>query len=113
MTIETDIRKILERRQSIHPEWTDGIEECWKEEVRILSESIPDTVEFLQSTCNDEEFYMLSEVFEELILATKSLDILKTLYERAQTIQDPEKKESVLYDVRIAEGAFEAFFAEE
>ena len=51
MRIE-DFRKVIERREYVEKissgEWAEGIEECQKKEVEILSEDIKSTIEFLE-----------------------------------------------------------------
>lgn len=105
MTITESIRDILSRRKSINPEWADGISACWKEEIRILSKSPEDTVSYLRDDCSDEELYLLGEIFEDVIAATKSSEILTAMKDRIESVKDLEKKQSLLQDFAYAAGA--------
>ncbi len=39
-------REVLKRRDEAHIEYTYGLEMCWKEEVEVLAEDIPSTIEY-------------------------------------------------------------------
>ena len=64
------LREILRERLRIHEEtldeWTDGIYECWKKEVDILSVDVDGMIDFFKNECTGEEYSLLSEVFENL-----------------------------------------------
>lgn len=40
-------KEIIKKLDEIEIEYDYGIEMCWKEEVKILSEDIPSTIEYL------------------------------------------------------------------
>jgi hypothetical protein len=72
MNIEK-FREVIKQREYVsrisQDEWDDGIEECRKQELEILSEDIPSTIEFLRNDCTASEFSWISEVFEDLVEA--------------------------------------------
>ena len=79
MNIER-FKECIKRREHIEDiscgEWSEGIEECWKEEVLILSEDIHGTINFLQKDCTASEYSWISEVIEDLIEQTQSRELL-------------------------------------
>ena len=60
-------REIIKQRENTDNEWDYGIEQCWKQEIEILSEDIPSTIEFLKNECTAEEFSWISEVFTDIV----------------------------------------------
>ncbi|EGY58136.1 hypothetical protein [Lactobacillus iners] len=50
------IREVIRRRNETHDEYDYGVEMCDKEEIQILSEDIPSTINYLQNQCTADEF---------------------------------------------------------
>ena len=50
-------REVLKRRDETHSEYTYGLEMCWKEEVEILAEDMPSTIEYLKNECTTDELF--------------------------------------------------------
>lgn len=101
-----DFRSVIKRREYVeeisHGEWAEGIEECWKNEVEILSEDIPSTIEFLNNDCTASEYSWISEVFEDVIEKTSSRELVECY--KALMSRFPE--ESATYNIaEIVEGA--------
>jgi len=73
-------REIIKERIRIstetQDEWDYGIEQCWKQEVEILSEDISGTIEFLKNECTADEYSWISEVLEELAERTHSKELV-------------------------------------
>ena len=70
MNIEK-FREVIARRIYVEEiscgEWYDGIEECCKQEIAILSEDIPSTIEFLKTECTADEYSWICEVIDDII----------------------------------------------
>lgn len=47
--------------------WDYGINQCHEEAITILTQNIDETMAYFLNDCTDEEFYWLSEIFEEII----------------------------------------------
>nr|WP_027870321.1 hypothetical protein [[Eubacterium] cellulosolvens] len=75
-------REIIQRREYIekisHDEWAEGIEECWKQELSILSEDIPGTITFLKNECTASEYSWISEIIEDLAIQTQCRELIAT-----------------------------------
>lgn len=78
--IKENISTIIEERIRISDEtqdnWAYGIEQCWKQYVDILSFDIEKSISFFLYDCTNEEFYWLSEVFEEIADKTQSKKLI-------------------------------------
>ena len=69
-------REIIKNISALDPNASSEIEQCWKAEVAILAEDIPGTINFLKNECTEDEYAWISEIIDDLILATKSRDLL-------------------------------------
>ena len=94
--IDNKIREILARRMTLHPEDALGTEECWKDEIAIMSRDVEQTIDFLRNRCTGEEFAWLSEVFEEVQAATHSEELRECLYAVAEKYPDITKEYNIL-----------------
>lgn len=62
------------------------IEDYWKAAIEFYTANISDTIEFFRSECNDEEFYWLSEIFEEIAEKSQSKELIQVLKNRLATV---------------------------
>ena len=92
-------RKIIARREYVeeisHGEWAEGIEECWKREVSVLSEDIPGTIAFLKSECTASEYSWISEVIDDLAAQTQS----RELVEAYKSMMEKFPEECEIYNI--------------
>lgn len=72
----TKFREVIKKRTECHSEYYDGIEECWEEEIKILSEDVPSTIDFLKNECTASEYSWISEVIDDLAGITKSKELV-------------------------------------
>ncbi len=106
MIIE-DIRAALQKRISIDDEWDYGVNQCWNEEIEILSRNINDTITFLETDCTADEFSWLSEVFEQIAKKTQSRAFVDCLYRVAKKYPDTCKEYHIDFVIQCADGAVE------
>lgn len=75
-------REIIKQREYVEEiscgEWADGIEECWRQEISILSEDIPGTIIFLKTECTASEYSWISEIIDDLAAYTQSSELIET-----------------------------------
>ena len=100
-----ELKEILARRITLELNDDFALTECWTQEVRILSEDISETIAFFNS-CTDEEFYWVSEVFDDLIEQTQSKELFQAMCSRTEHIKDPEYKSSIATDIKFAREQF-------
>lgn len=91
-----DIRYAITKRKSVDDEWDYGIQLCWQEETKIMSQDMDKTVEFLDNECTAEEFSLLSEVFEDVAEQTQSQAFVDCLYRVAKKYPEETKKYNVM-----------------
>lgn len=107
--IKEKIAKVIKERIRICEEtqdnWGDGIEQCWKKYIEIITADIEKAITYFLHECTDEEFYWLSEAFEEISEKAQNKDLiavwrsplqplpLKIIINRAS---DPNLCESIL-----------------
>lgn len=102
-------RETIKRREYVEEiscgEWADGIEECWKEEIKILSEDIESTIEFLNNECTAEEYSWISEVIDDLAEQTQSRKLIECY--KSLMIKFPEqcKIYNIIGSIEFAENA--------
>lgn len=58
------------------------IEDYWKAAIKIFTDDVVATIMFLQNDCDDEELYVLSELFEEIVEQTQSKELVSVLRSR-------------------------------
>lgn len=96
------INRIIEKRLGLHINDDFALHECWENETEILSEDVSTTIEFILNTCDDETFYWLSEVFEDVVEKTQSQALLNALIERCERVSDAEKRRSIESEIAAA-----------
>lgn len=102
-----DIRAAIQKRNSTDDEWDYGINQCWNEEIEILSRNIEETIAFLEYNCTANEFSWLSEVFEQVAKKTQSRAFVDCLYRVAKKYPDECEKYHVNLVIEYADGAVE------
>ena len=79
----------------------------WNEEAALFTKDINKTIDFINNDCSDEEFYYMSEVFEEIAEITKNKEFLKAILKRMESISNPEYIRSINIDIDIAKSIIE------
>ena len=88
--MEENVEDVINERIRISNEtqdnWDYGIEQCWKKYVKIFSANIDKSVEFFLHDCTDEEFYWISEGFEEIAEKTQSKELISAWRSRLAAV---------------------------
>lgn len=92
------MKKFNSLRDYIHYRITESEEKyyyvtLWEEEVKLFCEDLQASMQFVRTEATDEEMYWLTEIFEDILAETKSLEVLECLRERAERVVSPKKKE--------------------
>ena len=101
--IETETKEIIARRLAFDDEDYINIQKCWDAETEILSRDMAQTVKFIENECDDETFYWIGEVFDDVAERTQSREFLEAIKRRAERVVDDEQRRSIEVDVRYAE----------
>ncbi len=85
-------KEVIRRRKETHDEYDYGVEMCDKEEIQILAEDIPSTIEYLKNDCTADEFVWISEIIDDLAEKTKSRELVEC-YKNLMNKYSEETKE--------------------
>ena len=96
--IQERMMKIIEERKKKHIEDDNGIQECWKKMIDVLSVDVQQTVVYLEN-CTQVELYYISEVFEDISERLQSQTFIECL--RKLDEKFPELK--MTQDIDLAE----------
>lgn len=100
--LKNKIDEIIKQRLNLKLEDDDKLEECWAEEIRILSNNITQTKDYYKNDCSDEVLFWTSEVFEELIEQTQSKELLNVLEYRALSVTNEMYRNDILEEINYA-----------
>lgn len=100
--LKNKIDEIIKRRLNLKLEDDDKLEECWAEEIRILSNNITQTKDYYKNDCSDEVLFWTSEVFEELIEQTQSKELLNVLEYRALSVTNEMYRNDIFEEINYA-----------
>ena len=101
------LRKAIANRASTDDEWDYGVQQSWKEVLAIISESLDDTVNFIENDCTPNEFSWLSEIYNKIIDIFPSKRIVIALRKTAIKYPDEVEKYNLNYCIDEAEGYLE------
>lgn len=108
MNIEK-FREIIKERIRIsiecNDEWDYGIEECWNQEIKILTEDIPSSILFLQNECSADEYSWISEVIEDIAEITQNRDFILSYKSLMAKYPEECSKYNIAGSIEYAEAA--------
>lgn len=84
------LRAMLTKRLQLNVNDEFGLQECWNQEISILSKSMQDTIDFFLTDCSIEEFFWFGEVFEDVVKKTQSQAFVECLHKKLATITEAE-----------------------
>ena len=97
------LRSTIKERENTHDEYDYGIKQCHKKMLDIITQDTEGTVDFLQNECTANEFSWLSEIFDEIAIATNSREIIDALYFLYEKYPEESKTYNILPFVESAE----------
>ena len=100
-------REVLKELNETEIEYDYGIEMCWKEEVEILSEDIPSTVEYLKNECTADEFVWISEIIDDIAEKTKSRELVECYKNLMNKYSEETKEYYIGFCIECAEDFLE------
>ena len=71
----------------------------WEKEIEALTVDVATSIRFFQQECTDEEIWWLGEIAEDLAEKTQSRELLQSMRNRAELVQDKQKREEALRDI--------------
>ena len=71
----------------------------WEKEIEALMADISASIRFFQQECTDEEIWWLGEIAEDLAEKTQNRELLQSMRDRAELVQDKQKREEAMKDI--------------
>ena len=105
--LKNKMEKLINYRTALDLECDEELMKCWEEEILSLSNNISETKNFYKNECSDEILFWTSEVFEELIEVTQSIELLDILRDRALNVLDELYKNDILEEIDYAQSKIE------
>ncbi|MCT7827167.1 MAG: hypothetical protein N4Q81_02710 [Lactobacillus iners] len=100
-------KEVIRRRKETHDEYDYGVEMCNKEEIQILAEDIPSTIEYLKNDCTADEFVWISEIIDDLAEKTRSRELVECYKSLMGKFPEESKRYHVDFCIECAEDFFE------
>ena len=97
------LRSIIKERENTNDEYDYGIKQCHKRMLDIIIQDTEGTVNFLRNECTANEFSWLSEIFDEIAIATNSREIIDALYFLYKKYPEESKIYNILPFIESAE----------
>lgn len=97
--LKNEYRKLIDKKKELDYE----CEILWKQEAEMLSKNITETIHFLDNDCTADEFSWMSEVFDDVALATRSKEFIECLWRGSKKFPEECKKYNVLAFIKSAE----------
>ena len=74
-------------------------EDYIKKAAKVFTSDITATIEYIRNECTDEEFFWLSEMFEEIARKSQSMEFIDTLRERlSKVVRDEYNQKAFIND---------------
>ena len=100
-------KEVIKTRNETDDEYDYGVEMCDKEEIQILAEDIPSTIEYLQNQCTADEFVWISEVIDDLAEKTRSRELIECYKSLMAKFPEETKEYYIGFCVECAEDFLE------
>ena len=97
------IKEAFKKRAATDDEWDHGVQQCWDEEISLLTENMDDTIDFLDHECTDEDFSWTSEVFDKIVEKAPSRAFIAALRRTAARFPEETKKYNIMSFIDSAE----------
>ena len=100
-------KEVIRRHKETHDEYDYGVEMCNKEEIQILAEDIPSTIEYLKNDCTADEFVWISEIIDDLAEKTRNRELMECYKSLMGKFPEESKRYHVDFCIECAEDFLE------
>lgn len=100
--IKEKFAQLISKRLSLEINDDFGLEEVWEKEISILTENLDKTISYILNDCPDEEFYWMSEVFEEIVQKVQSMDFINAIKERLKKVTNEKYYKDIEQEIEDA-----------
>ena len=98
-----EFRNVIKKREETNDEYAFGVEQCWKEEITLLTEDIPSSIRFLEDECTAEEYSWISEIIDDVAEQTGNWEIVNCYKALMQKYPEECKKYNIAGSIKSAE----------
>ena len=102
MNIREEFEKLVEQRKMFMGDIDYNTNPIILEMVKLMTQDIPTTINFLKNDCTEEQFIWLSEIFDEIIAQTKSTELVETLLKICDKFPEADKQYNIHYFIESA-----------
>lgn len=102
MKLKNEMETILKKRKSLNINDDFGIEKCWNEMTKLLTQNEDETTDYLNK-CNEDDLYYISEIFEDISEKLQSKEFITCL----RNLDKKFPKLDMTKDIDIAESYIE------
>ena len=74
----------------------------WEKEKEAILANLDTSICFINEACTDEEFYFLSEIFDDIMKETKSADFLECIRTRTDQVENIQWRNEIAEDIEFA-----------
>jgi len=96
-------KEVIRRRKETHDEYDYGVEMCNKEEIQVLAEDIPSTIEYLKNDCTADEFVWISEIIDDLAEKTRNRELMECYKSLMNKYSEETKEYYIGFCIECAE----------
>lgn len=91
------LKEAIIERENTNDEYDYGIEQCHKKMLDIITCDSEGFIYFLKNECTASEFSWLSEIFDDIAIATNNRSIIDALY----FLHEKYPEESATYNILL------------
>lgn len=103
MELKTEMATVLNKRKSLNMNDDFGIEKCWNEIIKLLTQNEDKAIDYLNE-CDEDSLYYISEVFEDISEKFQSKKFIACL----RNLDKKFPKLDMTKDIDIAESYIES-----
>lgn len=102
--IKDEFEKIVAELEATDMNNSDAVDVLWNKEIKLFTEDINSTIEFVKNDCTANQFSWMSEVWDDIVEKTKSREFIDVLRETAKKFPEECAKYNIQGAIESAEG---------
>lgn len=105
--IKDEFEKIVAELESTDMNNSDAVDVLWDKEIKLFTEDINATIEFVKNDCTANQFSWMSEVWDDIVEKTKSKEFVDCIKATAKKFPEECSKFNIQGAIESAEGYLE------
>ena len=103
MNISEEYEKLVKRREALVGDIDYESEPVIQDSIKLLTKDIDSTIDFLDNECSGRQLVWISEIFDELVEATQSRELIACFYRVAAKYPEESEKYYIVRHIQMAE----------